>query len=808
MKQYKRNVLSIAVLIGIQSIAQQANATENSKKKEVVDLGTTVVTGQKIDRTLQETTAGTSLLNDIDIEEKSALNLDEVIDYATNVNLVETGNYNSFAIRGINANGEDGGGTELSSLLINGAYLPVAAFRGNLALWDMEQVVINKGPQSTTQGRNALAGTIVMQTKDPEFANLGSVRVGVGSHGGKNAAIMLNGKASDTFAVRLSAQHNQDDGQITNIYLNDDEHDFSENTSVNLKLLYQPSDATTAKLSLGYVEDSRGIRQTCTEENASANFPCKRGELKANQAVKPHHDFKTDFQTLELTHQFNKNWTIKSISSRTHIQEDDSDDWTRRNPESGNYPKQNGKPLDSSTIYNGWERDTLSQEFRVNYETDRLRTSTGLYGAQNQTRRYRSGNIPFDFSDFVRLLDTSGSLILGRGKEFIPLAITEKGGEYDVDTLAIFNDTDFDLNDRWTVNAGLRLEKEKVSVNSQLITTRATDLTEFDGTLPNNISTPVQLAPNMAAQPVPLATAACAQNAQLCGTNLTTILGALSGQQLPDLNTLTDAQTAALNQAAGKSVTKETNTALPKLGLRYKVNDNTTVGYLYSRGYRSGGAGVNPGTGIAFEYKPEFLDNHEISVRNTSPNKRLTTSANLYYANWKDQQVTVFGDANPYDQTTTNAADSRLYGFEVESKYTHGNGLYGFANLALSDTEYKNFKNNDADYSGNEFKGAPRFKSTVGVGYYADNGFNGNIATRRTTGSFQEAGNFRKSRGYTMTDLRLGYEGDSWRINGYVKNLFDKKVEQRYWTFTNIAYASTPVFLPERSFGMNVQYDF
>lgn len=804
MKALKHNPLSYAVLVGIYAISAQTVAAE---KKEVVDLGTTVVTGQKIDRTLQETTAGTSLLSDIDIEEKSALNLDEVIDYATNVNLVETGNYNSFAIRGINAIGEDGGGTELSSLLINGAYLPVAAFRGNIGLWDMEQVVINKGPQSTTQGRNALAGTIVMQTKDPEFDNLGSVRVGVGSHGGKNAAIMLNGKTSDTFAIRLSAQHNQDDGQITNIYLNDDEHDFSENTSVNLKLLYQPSDATEAKLSLGYIEDSRGIRQTCTEENKTDNFPCKRGELKANQAVKPHHDFKTDFQTLELTHKFNKHWTVKSMTSHTHIQEDDSDDWLRQNPDSDNYPKQNGERLPVSTSYNGWERDTLSQEFRVNYETDKLRTSTGLYGAKNETQRFRKTNLPLDFKVFLNQLDQSGSLILGNGQEYLPLSVTEDGGEYNVDTLAIFNDTDFDVNEKLTINAGLRLEKEKVFVNSKLTTTRGTDLTEYDGLLSNIIKAPIEVQPGTF-QEFTIAEIACNTNPQLCGANATTILGALNGQQIPDLNTLIDLQTAVLNQAVGKSATKETHTVLPKLGFRYKVNDNTTVGYLYSRGYRSGGVGVNPGTGAEYDYKPEFLDNHEISVRNTSPDKHLTTSANLYYADWKDQQVTVFGNANPYDQTTVNAADSRLYGFEFETKYSHDNGVFGFANLALSDTEYKTFDNNGANYSGNEFKSAPRLKSTLGLGYYANNGFNGNISTRTTTGSYQEAGNFRKSKGYTMTDLRIGYEGDSWRINSYVKNLFDKKVEHRYWTFTNTAYASTPVFLPERSFGMNVQYDF
>ena len=35
--------------------------------------------------------------------------------------------------------------------------------------WDVEQVEVLRGPQSTTQGRNTLAGAIVVNTKDPSF---------------------------------------------------------------------------------------------------------------------------------------------------------------------------------------------------------------------------------------------------------------------------------------------------------------------------------------------------------------------------------------------------------------------------------------------------------------------------------------------------------------------------------------------------------------------------------------------------------------------------------------------------------------
>lgn len=35
--------------------------------------------------------------------------------------------------------------------------------------WDVEQIEVLRGPQSTTQGRNTMAGAIVVNTKDPTF---------------------------------------------------------------------------------------------------------------------------------------------------------------------------------------------------------------------------------------------------------------------------------------------------------------------------------------------------------------------------------------------------------------------------------------------------------------------------------------------------------------------------------------------------------------------------------------------------------------------------------------------------------------
>lgn len=802
----KRNLLTLLVAAALAANAQDApeNAqaqTTDTAGSDLATLNEVTVIGQKIDRSLQETISGTTILDDALFEDTAAVNLSDVLDYTSNVNIANTGNYNSFIIRGINARGVEGGGTELSSMFIDGAYLPLSVFYGNLPLWDMEQVVINKGPQSTTQGRNSLAGTIHLQSKRPEFDNTASVQLGIGSDGWQNAAVMLNGQAGEDFAIRLSAQHNRSDGQITNIYLNDDEHDFSKNTSVSLQFLYEPSDDTSALLTLGYIDDSRGVRLTCNESNSTAALPCARGDLKASQAIKPHHDIDTNYQTLELKQRISDNWTFKSLTSHTGVSDDDYEDWTRYNPDAASYPTAGGQALSASETYNGWDRESLSQEFRFDFENERLRSSSGIYWARNTTERYRDGNVPYDFADFLGALDSSGALSLDAGQEYIQLRVAEDGGEYETNTFAIFNDTDFDVTDRFTINAGIRYDNEKVSVNSLLQTTRAEDMSSFDQSLPNSVQ--------YTAAQTSLANAACGLNPQLCGASFTQIISALNQQQMPELNAIVDGYLAStVNNGYNKPVEKRTTTFLPKLGFSYDVNDNVTVGYLYSRGYRSGGAGVNTGTGQAFEYKPEYLDNHELSLKSNWLDGRLSANVNAYYAKWKDQQVGVLGNANPYDQRTTNAGKSELYGLELDTYYAHDSGVYGFANVALTHTEYKEFDNNGVSYAGNEFAYVPRATANIGIGYRDESGWNGSITTKLTKGSYQDASNTRKSPGYGMTNFRLGYEGKNWQVNAFVNNVFNKKVEERYWQFNINAFASASVFLPERSYGMTFKYDF
>ena len=162
-----------------------------------------VVTGQKIDRSLQETAASVAVFTEKNLEQQNITNFGEILAHAPNVNFDDY----SFSIRGIDAFNVSGGGNSyLASVYVDGAALAYRMIQsGGFSTWDVSQVEILRGPQSTLQGRNALAGAVVMSTKDPSYESDMKVRIGFGDYGRKDAAIALGGELVDNqVAFRFS----------------------------------------------------------------------------------------------------------------------------------------------------------------------------------------------------------------------------------------------------------------------------------------------------------------------------------------------------------------------------------------------------------------------------------------------------------------------------------------------------------------------------------------------------------------------------------------------------------------------------
>ena len=139
-----------------------------------VALEPVMVTGEKLVRRLEDTATSVQVIDAYEIESSSMTDAYDAFQRTANVNLDVggLGRVGGFAIRGISYNGVTpqsfASSTPLASIFVDGVPVSSAgALAGPLDFWDIDSVEILRGPQSTSQGQSALAGAVMLQTRDP-----------------------------------------------------------------------------------------------------------------------------------------------------------------------------------------------------------------------------------------------------------------------------------------------------------------------------------------------------------------------------------------------------------------------------------------------------------------------------------------------------------------------------------------------------------------------------------------------------------------------------------------------------------------
>lgn len=114
---------------------------------------------------------------------------------------------------------------------------------GVSGLWDLERIEVFRSPQTTTQGRNSIAGAIFIETKDPVFDWQGRVRLTAGNYDTRQASAALSGPLiPDQLASRLAGdiRRNRATSQITSPARGIDA-DRDEYEMLRIKLLATPA---------------------------------------------------------------------------------------------------------------------------------------------------------------------------------------------------------------------------------------------------------------------------------------------------------------------------------------------------------------------------------------------------------------------------------------------------------------------------------------------------------------------------------------------------------------------------------------
>lgn len=734
-----RIVTAVVISLAAISLCVRTEAQTRTNAEAASDLEEVVVTGEKIERSLQQTTTSVAVITAKQIEQQNILRLQDLYDRTANVS--ETYGSAGFTIRGIANNGVSGAGNApLATVYFDGAALPTSILYGAPTdMWDIAQVELLRGPQSTLQGLNTLAGAVIIRSNDPGDTWNGRARVHATDEDDYTYSLAFGGPlANDEVGVRLAAEYRDFDGFIRNVTRGEPE-DPLESINVRGMLTWKPSALPDlqARLSYSHFERDGGYSFMYTDTRVPDFF-----DRRTNASDVPNTgDIDMDIVNLEMTYRLSDTLHLNSTTSFNTADEQTSYD--------GDYT---AASLGFGTQVRDY--DTLSEELRLTYDSERLSGVLGAFYYQRDQVFTNASltNVTTPVGTISALLQGSGfdaatadvvAGLYGTALPVIPVDYSSQGTT-DVETYALFGDGRLHLGDRLALLAGFRWDHE---VN----TTQSASTSQFVGTYPNpdNYGTP--------------------------GSALWLAIAGIN-QAVEGLV----AQAAAVTPAARRDF----DAFLPKLGVNYEFTPDISTAFVVQRGYRSGGSGQNIARATVVSYDPEYSWNYELSLRSQWLDQRLTLNANAFYVDWSDQQVSVNFGLNTYDYHTVNAGRSHLYGFEVELSHRLSQAIDWYASLGHVRTQFDDFEvalGSVDDLSGLEFAYAPKWTLGAGVNLRWRRGIAANLNANYRSEVITDVSanqNLYRVGSRTVVNARVGRDGDHWGVHLVANNLFDEEYIQ------------------------------
>lgn len=223
-----------------------------------------VVTGERVPRSLRDTASSVDVSKSDRINSLSGADrLEQVLEMVPNVQLGTGGE--GPAIRGQDTTGvlRDlpgflGGSRPRTTLQVDGRPVSTNEFTfGAAPLWDIDTVEVFRTPQTTTQGRNSIAGAIFVNSKDPSYDWQSTARVIVGSYDLRQASAVLTGPfVSDQLAFRVAAdlRRGRPSSKIIDLTRGADPNN-DDYGLLRVKLLGEPDFWPSSRFELTYVHN-------------------------------------------------------------------------------------------------------------------------------------------------------------------------------------------------------------------------------------------------------------------------------------------------------------------------------------------------------------------------------------------------------------------------------------------------------------------------------------------------------------------------------------------------------------------------
>ena len=699
LKLQRKSALGTAVL-GASLALGFTPVTAVAQGSAAVLLEEVVVTARKREEGSQEVPLQVTAFNSDQIDALKVRDLSNLSVGMPNVSLEDIGTTRgtaNFSIRGVGINSSIPSIDPTVGGFQNGGY--IGTNQGIVFdLFDLESIEVLRGPQGTLFGRNVTGGAVLMNTKKPGDELEAQVRYAIdtGSDGGYNSYYMggVGGPITDTIGGRIFLYYNDDDGKWENDFTGDD-HGEIEQKMARGTLSWSPTDTVELILRYEYsdIEGDGPASQSHTNGSGVPGTPVNndRDDFDFSIDETGYQDNETDFFTAEL------NWDVGfGDGTITNI-------FGYRD-----YTGESLGDIDAQPVFlfhaPAWlESEQYTNELRYNgLFANRANVTAGLYYYKND----------LDYHE-------RRELVFGN-------AVLDGGGVVETESYAAFAQVDYDLDETWTLTAGMNYSyEEKDAEIASLIF---------------NVNS---------------------------GCNI------VEGPTCP-FDFVDDDDWSNL---------------APKLGVTYNINDDSRMYASWTRGYRSGGYNLR-NTSLQFQpevFDEEEVNNYEIGYKSSPSWGRL--NAAIFYNEIDDMQreLNLPSEGAGVVQLVQNTADATIMGAEVDATWRVTDSFLILASVGYIDAEYDSVSvdlNGDGVIDGRDedldLPRAPEWTYSLGATYDVTLGDWGYMTARANWAYRDEMAYTDNNLGYInevdIVDAGLDFYSNSgrWVFSLYGRNLLDE----------------------------------
>lgn len=222
----------------------------------------------------------------------------------------------------------------------------------------------------------------------------------------------------------------------------------------------------------------------------------------------------------------------------------------------------------------------------------------------------------------------------------------------------------------------------------------------------------------------------------------------------------------------------------PRMGLSYKVSNGKNMFIAVSKGFSVPAVSetLTPAGQINTDLKPEIGVNYEMGFKGNWLENKLYTEVTFYSTQITNLLVARRTADDQY--VGINAGSSSHTGVEFLLNYKLLDDklfqITPYISGAVNDFKFKEFIDNDVDYSGNQLTGVPENQLNFGLDLITKYGFSVNTSFRTMAKIPLNDSNTKYSEGYSLLDIKTTYafiilQVLKTELNAGINNVFNTK---------------------------------